>query len=237
MSATDTADSAGQGGFAQNVYLACAGLSVTALLVADFLGPKFFDFGTVWGRPLIHSAGMLTFPLTFLLTDVVNEYFGARGARRIALLSFAMGAVSYLAIVAAQALPPAAPDQSPVGHEDFDRVFGAARSVYLASLVAYLAGQLCDIAVFRAAKRLTGQRLLWLRATGSTVVSQLVDSFVISSLFLWGQGVMSDGTPVRWEFVWQTAWNGYGLKFALALATTPLIYAAHALLRPRLRPM
>jgi uncharacterized integral membrane protein (TIGR00697 family) len=178
---------------------------------------------------------MLTFPLTFLLTDVVNEYFGARGARRIAFLSFAMGALTYLAIVAAQALPVAA--NSPVSQTDFDRVFGAARGIYLASLVAYLAGQLCDIAVFRLAKRLTGQRLLWLRATGSTVVSQLVDSFVITSLFLWGQGVMSDGTPVTWQLVQEIAWNGYGLKFALALATTPLIYAAHALLRPRLRPI
>jgi uncharacterized integral membrane protein (TIGR00697 family) len=220
---------------AQDVYLACAGLSVTALLVADFLGPKFFDYGDVLGWQLRHSAGMLAFPLTFLVTDVVNEYYGAAGARRIALLSFAMGAASWLAIVAAQAMPVAA--DSPVSQADFERVFGAARSVYVASLIAYLAGQLCDIAVFRAVKRLTGQRLLWLRATGSTVVSQLVDSFVITSLFLWGQGVMSDGTVVTWDMVWRTALTGYGLKFALALATTPLIYLAHALLRPRLRPV
>lgn len=232
---------AGDGGplaapFALQVYVWCAGISVTSLLVADFVGAKFFAYPVhVGGWQLQHSVGMLTFPLTFLITDLVNEYFGGRGARRIAYLSFGMGGLAYLALVIAQAMPVA--KESPVSQAQFDAVFGPARGIYLASLLAYLAGQLCDILVFRVFKRWTGERLLWLRATGSTIFSQMIDSFVITSIFLWGQGVLSDGSPVTWSFVLATAATGYVLKFLMAIATTPLIYLAHALLRPRLRPV
>jgi hypothetical protein len=219
------------------VFAWLTALSVTALLLANVLGVKLFAFEVelpLLGRvPVQHTAGMLTFPVTFILTDVLNEHYGARGARRVIWISFGMGALAVPAIWAAQALPPA--PAGLVAEAAFDRVLGGSRVMYVASLVAYLSASMLDVVVFRLFRWLTGGRYLGLRATGSTVVSQLFDSFVVTSILFWSLGRLDDGTPVTWGFVLQTTVTGYVLKFVLAVLATPLVYLAHAIVRRLLR--
>jgi queuosine precursor transporter len=196
----------------QQLYVWLAGLFVAALIVADLIGGRFFRFGTV-----DLSVGMLAFPLTFVLTDVINEFFGPVGARRITFLGLGTALFAFLIINVALALPP-----SPKGLPDevFRNVFGWSRRLYVASLTAYLIGQLADITIFAAFRRVTRHRLLWLRATGSTVVSQAVDTVVVNFVLLSGrESVGSIGRIV---------WHSYLTKIVMAVALTPLIYAAHA---------
>lgn len=213
------------------LYVWLAGGMTACLLVADVLGVKVFDVllftpPLVEGFPILdghlaHTCGMLTFPLTFLITDLVNDYYGKKAARRLTWLALAMGFLSFLVINCALAMPRMQADFN-VSDAAFEGVFGSARWMYMASLAAYAVGQMVDISVFGVFKRLTGGRYLWLRATGSTLVAQLVDSLVVSSLYF---GLVQGFPPVQ---VFRFAITGYVLKFLLALAVTPLIYAGHS---------
>lgn len=217
----------------QRVYLWLAGLFVTSLLVADITGSKFFHFGEVglFGRTMAleHSVGMFAFPVTFLLTDLVNEYYGSKGARRITFLGLGMAAYAFLLIYAARVAPPAAPGRTFIAEESFDAVFAMSNRLYVASLTAFLLGQMTDIGMFWVFKKLTKGRMLWLRATGSTVVSQAIDSLTIS--FVLGYGtVLASGETATTGFILETAAKGYGLKVAIAVAITPLIYVGHGVM-------
>lgn len=202
------------------LYPWLCGLFVAALITADLIGGKLFR---VAGHDL--SAGMLAFPLTFLLTDVINEFYGARATRRVTYIG--LGAALFaLAIIWVAARAPTSPE-SPVSGDDFQRIFGWSIRLYFASLGAYLVGQLIDIAIFTGLRRLTRARFLWLRATGSTLASQWIDTLVVS-FGMWG-GFKSTG------FILALARDSYVVKLVVALALTPLIYAVHALLSRLLR--
>ncbi|MBL0920818.1 MAG: queuosine precursor transporter [Phycisphaerales bacterium] len=220
--------------FRDVVYLWLAGVFVTSLLVANLVGSKFFWFGDlpVLGRsiPIEHSVGMFAFPVTFLLTDLVNEYYGKKGARRITWLGLGMSLYVYAMLWLAREAPPAPPGRTYIDEQMFDAVFGASRWLIVASLTAYTAGQLCDIFLFGVIRRLTGGRMIWLRATGSTVVSQFVDSLVISFVLMSVQP-LADGSRASFAFMLETAVKGYVLKAAVAVAVTPLIYLGHAILK------
>jgi uncharacterized integral membrane protein (TIGR00697 family) len=198
----------------QQLYLWLGGLFVAALIVADLIGGRFFRFGSV-----DLSVGMLAFPLTFVLTDVINEFYGTVGARRITYLGLGTAIFAFLIINLALALPP-----SPKGLPDevFRSVFGWSRRLYVASLVAYLIGQLADITVFGLFRRYTRHRLLWLRATGSTVISQAIDTVVVNFVLLSGREPVGSITRI--------VFHSYVTKIVVAVALTPLIYAAHALM-------
>ena len=222
---------------AQKMYLWLAMLFVASLLVADVVGIKLFRIPLpfpIFGFDAIeHTCGMLTFPITFLLTDLINEHYGARAARRITWIGFAAGAYVFLIINIAQAMPYLDAPYN-VSPDEFNAIFGSAKIMYVASLSAYLVGQMSDIAVFGFFKRLTGGRLIWLRATGSTVISQLIDSFVVSYLaFSLGRELFPDpanpAAPV--SAIPAIALTGYTLKFTLAIAMTPLVYLGRRLMR------
>jgi uncharacterized integral membrane protein (TIGR00697 family) len=187
---------------------------VAALIVADLIGGRFFRFGSV-----DLSVGMLAFPLTFVLTDVINEFYGTVGARRITYVGLGAAIFAFIIINIALALPP-----SPKGlpEQVFSSVFGWSRRLYVASLVAYLLGQLADISIFGLFRRFTRHRLLWLRATGSTVVSQLLDTVVVNVVLLAGKE-----TPGA---IGRIVFHSYVTKIIATVVLTPLIYAAHALL-------
>ena len=189
---------------------------VAALITSDLIGAKFFR---VWGLDL--SVGMIPFPLTFLLTDIVNEFYGTEGARRITFVGLGVAIFVFAIINLAIALPTS--PESPMHGDQFQSVFGWSRRLYVASLTAYLIGQLLDISVFLLLRRLTGHRLLWLRSTGSTVLSQAVDTLVVNFVLLAGSKPL--------HFILVTARNSYIVKLVLAIALTPAIYAGHAILR------
>lgn len=226
----------------QRVYLWLAGVFVSSLVIADIVGIKLFriplpfSFTLPWAGEVTgieHTCGMLTFPVTFILTDLINEYYGAKGARRVTFLGLAMAAFVFGVINIAQAMPYLdAPFN--VSKESFDAVFGSAKVMYVASLCAYVVGQLSDIAIFGVLKRLTGGRWIWLRATGSTIVSQFLDSFVVTLLAFHVGRIVTGAPPdqiVPLERVLPIALTGYTLKFVLAIGATPVIYLGHGFIR------
>jgi len=197
------------------VVLSC--VFVTCLVLGDVIGGK--AFATAVG-PV--SVGLILFPVTFLLTDVINDYYGRAGARFVTLVAAGMAALAYFALVATAALPT--DESSYFTGPEFTKIFGGSSKLFIASILAFLFGQFLDISVFQFWKRLTQSRHLWLRATGSTILSQLVDTVTINAIF-WG-GV-ADKTP-RW--VAEKIGREYVIKVIIALALTPLVYALHSLI-------
>lgn len=197
----------------ERVYVFLTAIFVAALIAGDFIGGKFFALGG-----LTLSAGIIPFPLTFVLTDIVNEFYGKDGARRLTYAGLAAALFVWALINVALALPTH-PD-SPVSDPVFRSAFGTSARLYLASLTAYMIGQLLDIAIFQVLRRATGARFLWLRATGSTVLSQAIDSLSVSLVFLLGARPLA--------FIVTNAASNYVGKLAMALLLTPLIYAGHA---------
>jgi queuosine precursor transporter len=230
---------------AQLVYLWLTVVFVASLLVADVLGVKLFriPFGFAFSVPwqdasidaIQHTCGMLTFPITFLITDLVNEFYGKRAARRIVWIGFAAGGFAFLVINVALAMPHWEVPFN-IASQSFDDVFSSSRIMYVASLSAYLVGSFSDIAIFGWLKRLTGGKRVWLRATGSTVVSQAIDSFIVTWLaFSVARHALSSGVAAMpFDEVLKTAATGYLLKFAIALGLTPVIYLGRWVMRTRL---
>lgn len=215
-------------GLRTQLFVWLTAVYVASLLLANIVGVKLFAFSIDLGRlgtiPVEHTAGMLPFPITFLLTDLLNEYYGKRAARRVVWIAFAMALVAFAIIAGARALPILEVEGTAT-RESFENVFGASSIMYIASVCAFLVGALLDVFLFRVFKRLTGGRMVWLRATGSTVISQMFDSLIVTFLFFYGiQALLGNETrPLGW--VLQTAATGYILKFVIAVAMTPFIYA------------
>jgi uncharacterized integral membrane protein (TIGR00697 family) len=197
------------------VYVLLTAIFVAALIAGDFIGGKFFSFA---GRSF--SAGIIPFPLTFVLTDVVNEFYGKDGARRLTFAGLAAALFVWAMINFALLLPTRS--DSPISDQVFRSAFGTSARLYLASLTAYVIGQMLDISIFQVLRRATGERFLWLRSTGSTVLSQAIDSLSVSFVFLVGARPLA--------FIFTNAANNYVGKLVMALLLTPLIYLGHAVL-------
>jgi hypothetical protein len=205
------------------LFLILAGIFSTCLVVGDIIGGKLIQ-STLLGLPVTFTVGMIPFPVTFLLTDLLNEFYGKRAARFVTLVGFAMAVIAYLVIYIAASVPIApmthAPGWQGVTEQSFNNVFVGSMRMIIASLTAYLVAQFADIAIFHALKRATKQRFLWLRATGSTAASQLIDTITISFVAWWG--LMDTGAILN------IMASSYALKFAIAVGLTPCIYAIHA---------
>lgn len=212
----------------QQVYLWLSAIMVTALLAANVVGVKLFslqlDLGSLGRIPIEHTAGMIPFPITFLLTDLLNEYFGKKAARRTTYVAFAMGALAFAIYAAALRIPILEGIPGTATQEAFENIFGAATLMYLASLGAFVLGSMLDIFLFGLFKRLTRGKLVWLRATGSTVISQLFDSFLVTFFFFYVAQALTGGQTADAKFIFQTALTGYVLKFVIAIVLTPFIY-------------
>lgn len=221
----------------QKLYLWLAATSVTCLLIGDIVGIKLFriplGFSVGPVDAIVHTCGMLAFPVTFLITDIANEFYGKKAARRIALVSFCMAMIAFAFINVSLAMPSLDADFN-IKPETFRAVFGNARIMYVASLTAYLIGTLCDISIFNILKRITGGKFIWLRATGSTVISQMIDSLVVTFLaFSLGRTLFPspDAAPMPLAEVFKTAATGYTLKLVIAVCLTPAIYLSHGFVK------
>ena len=206
------------------LFIVLSGVFVVSLVLGDVIGVKLVTAHL--GRlPVTVSVGMIPFPLTFLLTDVLNEFYGAEAARFVTLVGLGLALFTYAVIAIAVAVPISPLAQSPgwqgVTEASFRNVFAGSQRMLVASLVAYVVAQLVDIAVFHALKEWTGHRFLWLRSTGSTVVSQLVDTAAIQAVAWYGL------LPFR--EVLHLASASYLVKLAIAIALTPFIYGMHRL--------
>lgn len=200
----------------QRFYVWLTALFVAALITGDFVGGKFW---VVYGHTF--SAGIIPFPLTFVLTDLVNEFYGSAGARRLTFVG--LGAAIFVwAIITLSLNLPTSPE-SPIPDAVFQGAFGTSARLYVASLTAYVIGQMLDITVFYILRQVTGHRFLWLRATGSTVLSQIIDSVTVSFVFLVGSKPLA--------FIMSNAFHNYVGKLVMAVLLTPVIYLAHGMLR------
>jgi uncharacterized integral membrane protein (TIGR00697 family) len=210
------------------VYL-CA-VFVACLLLGDVIGGK--TIATPLG-PI--SVGIIPFPMTFLLTDIVNDFYGPRGARFLTLLGFWMAVLAYVILQLSTWLHP---DVSTYfSQAEFVKIFGGSAQLFVASILAYLIGQFLDIKVFQFWKALTQSRHLWLRATGSTILSQIVDTVTINVIF-WNWSASKDPSSFlgkmtgseRWGWISLKIGREYGIKFAVAVLLTPAIYALHGII-------
>lgn len=201
------------------LYAALSAVFLTALVIAETTGGKLIQVAVSDSLVFTMTMGVIPFPITFLVTDIINEYFGRRGIRFVTFLGMGMVVMGLVILQVDMAIPAAV--ISPVTDEAFNAVFGVSARIFIGSLIAYVIGQLVDISVFHALRERTGGRMLWLRATGSTVVSQLIDSFVVLTIaFL---GTLSIGQIV------QIGITNYIYKFLIALSITPFLYVVHAL--------
>jgi uncharacterized integral membrane protein (TIGR00697 family) len=211
----------------QFMYVILTSIFVTCLIIADVIGVKLFDITLpfeIFGKKTIeHTCGMLTFPVTFVLGDLINEYYGPKAAKNTVFIGLAMSIFVFLIMNVAQAMPYLDKPFN-VTPESFNMIFGSAKLMYVASVTAYLIGSLSDIWLFGVIKKATNGKLLWLRATGSTVISQILDSFVVSYVaFSLGKSLTGQ-TPATFDEIINIASTGYGLKFALSFGMTPFLY-------------
>lgn len=220
----------------QFVYVVLTSVFITCLIVADVIGVKLFEiplpFEILGHKTVEHTCGMLTFPITFILGDIINEYYGAKAAKRTVYIGLAMSALVFVVMNLAQALPYLDKPFN-VSKDSFDAIFGSAKLMYVASCVAYLIGSLSDIWLFGVIKKVTKGKLLWLRATGSTVISQVLDSFVVSYIAFSVGKALNGQTPATLPEVLNIAATGYGLKFLIAASLTPLLYVLKSVLTER----
>ncbi len=218
----------------QRIYFWLAGANLTALLLANIVGVKLFRFEVelaAWKIPIEHTIGMLPFPLTFLLTDLLNEYYGRRATRRVAYMSFTMAGLGWLLIYLSRKVPILEGIPGTATAEAYEIIFGASALMYLASISAFLVGNLLDIFLFGVFKRMTGGKYVWFRATGSTVVSQLFDSLIVTFMFfqVLQRATGQPAPDIGWTLA--TAFTGYVLKFVIAVLLTPAVYGGRWAMR------
>lgn len=207
------------------LFITLVSTFMVCLVVGDLIGGKvtsFFLFGREWP----FSVGQLAFPVTFILTDILNEFYGRSVVRRVTLIAFIMVGLTLVIVYAAGAMPWAEMTQSAdwtgITPREFDIVFTQATKIQLSSMAAFLVASFVDISVFTGLKRATGNRMLWLRATGSTAVSQLIDTIVISAL-VWGSKLTFD------QYV-SVVMTSYIIKLGVAIVITPLLYVLHSVI-------
>jgi len=210
-------------------------IGVKIFTVEGTLGIKQFDINLL-GVPNLSfnmSAGVLTWPLIFIMTDIINEYFGVRQVRFLSILTALLIAYAFVIVGAAMQLNPS--DfwvQQTINGENinmntaFAGVFGQGMWIIVGSIVAFLVGQIADVLIFHRIKRITGDKALWLRATGSTLVSQCIDSFVVIFIAFY----LNPQYNWSWQMVAAIGLVNYTYKFVVAILMTPILYVVHAVI-------
>lgn len=215
---------------AYQIYLYLGALFITSLVVSNLIFQKFFywnPFGdvTVFGISLFEiSVGVLPYPITFLITDLISEIFGRKKANQIVTAGIFASFFSMGLVLLADTVP--AIESSPLDDEVFSRVFALSPIAVLASMLAYLFAQYIDIAIYHFWKKLTKGKYLWLRNNFSTFLSQFIDTFTVVGL-LCLFGVLS------WDLFFGLVISGFLFKIFIAFLDTPLLYFFVYLLRRR----
>ena len=227
-----------------HLFVVLAGFFLTNALLAEFVGVKIFSLEATLGIEPIEwsllgvsgtlnfTAGVLLWPVVFVMTDIINEYYGVKGVRLVSWVAVGFISYAFLAAYISIGLAPAGfwiEANRSLGVPDiqhaYAQVFGQGLWTIIGSIVAFLIGQLVDITVFRKIRTVTGEKLIWLRATGSTAVSQFIDSFVVLYIaFVLG--------PQKWpvpQFLAVGTVN-YLYKMLAAVAMIPLLYLARRLI-------
>ncbi len=200
------------------VFLVLAGFFITNAIVAELIGGKLvLFFGT-----FTQSIGIVMWPVVFIVTDLVNEYYGRSGVRKLSFITVALIGVTFLYLFICMQIPAVA--FSPVSDENFRKVFGQSMYIMIGSILAFIVSQFVDSGIFWLLREKSGKKMLWLRATGSTVVSQLIDTFIVQFVAFVIPGVWTIDI-----FLKNASW-GYAFKLLVAVAIIPIIYLVHFLI-------
>lgn len=217
----------------QSLLLVLAAIFIGNALLAELIGGKLFQVptGLSFGGNKFSftlSCGIILWPVVFIMTDIINEYFGRAGVRRLSIIAAAVIAYAFIAVWIAQLIPTAS--FSPIDEHSFATVFLQSQWIIVGSIIAFLAAQLIDVTVFWMIRRRTGHKYLWLRATGSTVVSQLIDTFIVQFIGLYLPHVFNPDKGIDFATFINSASSGYAFKFVVAIAITPALYIVHGLI-------
>ncbi len=243
---------------AVRLFLILSGFFIANALIAEIIGVKIFSFEKTLGLSPFNirifgnnlslnlTAGVLLWPVVFVMTDLVNEYYGMKGVRFLSWLTAGLIAFAFLVFVVAVHLTPAdffITGKQGSGVPDMQKAYSSVLAqggfIIIGSITAFVIGQLIDVFVFHKIKKVTGEKKIWLRATGSTLVSQFIDSFVVLFIaFYIGSRVNASGSDFVWPFRLFLAVGivNYLYKFCVALLMTPVIYWVHALIENYLGP-
>jgi len=225
------------------LFLILGSFFIANAIIAEFIGVKIFSFEKTFGfNPLDWNifgnklslnltAGVLLWPIVFIMTDIINEYFGHNGVKLFSYIAAGLVAYAFAAVYLTIHLTPSdfwINKQTTLGtvnmQASFNAIFGQGLWIIIGSLAAFLIGQVVDVWVFHYVKQRTGEKLLWLRSTGSTLVSQLIDSFVV--LFI----AFYIGSGWDLKLVLGIGVVNYFYKFIVAIVLTPLLYLVHKII-------
>ncbi len=233
------------------LFIFLGGFFIANAFIAEVIGVKIFSLEDTLGIPAANislfgnlfsfnlTAGVLLWPVVFIMTDIINEYYGERGVRFLSYLTVCLLAYAFLMYYLAIALVPAgwwSGSRTEQGVPDmqsaYSQIFGQGIGIILGSLVAFLIGQVVDVVIFHKIKKWSGEKYIWLRATGSTLVSQLIDSFVvlIIAFYIYPTLYPAQGKPWAISLVLSVCIGNYIYKFIVAVLMTPVIYAVHGMI-------
>jgi len=209
------------------VYFILGGFFLTNAILGELTGGKLFSMpalglGWLGLKEVVLSIGVIPWPVVFITTDLVNEYYGKSGVRRLTFLAVGMIAYAFIILFLTMLVP--AWDRSPVATDVYRNVFGQSLWIIVGSLTAFVVSQFVDVTVFHLVKRRTGHRLLWARATGSTFISQFVDTFIVQYIAFVVPG------KLHFEEMLNVATGSYMYKVLIAIVITPIIYLAHGII-------
>lgn len=230
-----------------NLFIILGSIFLTNAILAEIIGVKIFSAEKTLGFQPVNwnifgeyildfnlTAGAVIWPIVFITTDIINEYFGKKGVRKISFITAGLIAYIFLIITIVTKLVPAdfwleVNAQTPDGasfniNYAFNTIFRQGLGIILGSLTAFLLGQLIDVFVFQKLRAVTGPKMIWLRATGSTLVSQFIDSFVVLGIAFYVFG--------NWELsqIFAVGLINYVYKFGVAILLTPLLYLGHGVI-------
>jgi len=221
------------------LYIILSSVFLTNAIIAEVIGVKIISLEAVLGIPPLNymimeglvlnfnlTAGVIIWPIVFVTTDIINEYYGREGVKRTSYLAFILIAYIFIIIWITTQVPPAefwAPK-----NKGFIDIFTQGMNIILGSLSAFLLSQLLDAYVFHYLKDRTGNKKIWLRSTGSTLVSQLADSFVVIIVAFYL--LLPAEEKWTWSQIFSVAVSNYIYKFCIAVMMTPLLYLVHHLI-------
>lgn len=219
----------------EKIFVILAGFFITSLVLTNLIAGRFFTITIPALNINWHlTSGVIAYPVTFLVTDIISEIYGEKRAKLLVFTGFLVSVFTVIIIIISINLPIW--ESSPVSNEAYNNVFGLAPGIVFGSMIAYLTAQYIDVKLFEFWRKLTNGKHLWLRNNGSTILSQLVDStlVVIIALIIYPT-VTGVSTPITWKEAYIIIVGQYIFKALIALLDTPLIYVFVHLINKKLK--
>jgi hypothetical protein len=219
-----------------NIFFILSGIFITNAIIAEILGTKIFEFDFILNFNM--SVGVIIWPVVFITTDIINEYFGKKGIKKISYFTILLIIYVFIIIYMSTKLTPnnywlninnVDNHGNPFNIDyAYNIIFLQSTGIIIGSIIAFLIAQILDVIVFHKLKKMTKGKFIWLRATGSTLISQFIDSFVV--LFIAFYLLAPNDKVWSLSQVFSVGFDNYTFKFIIAILITPLIYLVHYLI-------